>query len=124
MSRHRGNLAEQQALHYLQRQGLQLIVQNFQARCGEIDLIMRDGKTLVFIEVRQRANSRYARAAHTIDQHKQRRIANTAALFLQKHPVFQQNICRFDVITFDGFIGSDTRPTWIQAAFSRSQTLR
>lgn len=124
MSRHRGNLAEQQALYYLQRQGLQLIAQNFQARCGEIDLIMRDDKTLVFIEVRQRANSRYARAVHTINRHKQRRIANTAALFLQKHPVFQQNICRFDVITFDGFIDSDTRPTWIRAAFSRSQTLR
>ena len=124
MSRQRGNLAEQQALHYLQLQGLQLIVQNFQARCGEIDLIMRDGKTLVFIEVRQRTNSLYARAVHTIDQRKQRRIANTAALFLQKHPVFQQDACRFDVITFDGLIGSDTRPTWIRAAFSRSPAQR
>lgn len=124
MSRQRGNLAEQQALHYLQRQGLQLIAQNFQARCGEIDLIMREGKTLVFIEVRQRTNSRYARAVHTVDRYKQCRIANTAALFIQRHPVFQQDACRFDVVAFDGFIGSDTRPTWIRAAFCRSQTLR
>ncbi len=124
MSRLQGNVAEQLALNYLQRQGLKLIVQNFQARCGEIDLIMCDGATLVFVEVRQRTHNSYARAIHTIDKHKQRRITNTAALFLQTHPRFQQNACRFDVIAFDGFIKNDSQPTWVRAAFSRSQSMK
>ncbi len=124
MSRQQGHLAEQQALSYLQLQGLRLVAQNFQARCGEIDLIMCDGKTLVFIEVRQRTHNRYARAIHSIDKSKQRRISNTAALFLQSHPAFQQHACRFDVITFDGRIKSDTQPRWIRAAFSCRQTIR
>ncbi|MDT8310618.1 MAG: YraN family protein [Methylophaga sp.] len=96
MSRSHGQQAEQIACDYLQQQGLQLITQNYHCRRGEIDLIMRDAETLVFVEVRARRSDRFGSALESITADKQSRIIATAQQYLQQNRL-QQN-CRFDVI--------------------------
>lgn len=96
MSRDRGQQAEQIACHYLQQHGLQLIAQNYQCRRGEIDLIMGDAGTLVFVEVRARRSDRFGSALESITADKQSRIIATAQHYLQQNRL-QQN-CRFDVV--------------------------
>src|SRR5204862_504789 len=77
-----GTLAEQRAERYLQSQGLGLIERNYRSRFGEIDLIMRDGTSLVFVEVRMRRNKDFGGAAASIDVRKQQRIIRTAHQYL------------------------------------------
>ena len=91
---------EQAALRYLQRQGLTLVELNFSCKGGEIDLIMRDGDTLVFVEVRQRADRRHGGAAASITPAKIRRLVRAAQVYLQRLP--HTPPCRFDVVAIDG----------------------
>ncbi|HEY0665469.1 MAG TPA: YraN family protein [Gallionella sp.] len=77
-----GAQAEQWAVQYLAHQGLRLVEQNYRSRFGEIDLIMRDGEVLVFVEVHMRRNAGYGGAAASIDAHKQQRIIRTAQQYL------------------------------------------
>lgn len=93
-----GQWAEDYALHYLQTQSLQLIQRNFHSRYGEIDLIMRDGHCLCFVEVRARAETSWASAEESVNLRKQEKIIQTAQIFLQKSPEFSQLDCRFDVV--------------------------
>jgi len=95
---------------------MQTLERNYQARSGEIDLIMRDGNTLVFTEVRYRGNDSHGTGAETVTLTKQRRIISTARRFLQHHPAEAARPCRFDVVS----IGSDQGRTllnWIRSAF-------
>ncbi|MEI8055491.1 MAG: YraN family protein [bacterium] len=69
-----GKNAENLACDYLQRQGLKLVAANYLCKCGEIDLIMHDGTTLVFIEVRYRKASNYGDGIATVTKAKQRKI--------------------------------------------------
>lgn len=96
MSHNRGQQAEQVACDYLQQQGLHLITQNYHCRRGEIDLIMRDADSLVFVEVRARRSDRFGSALESITADKQSRIIATAQHYLQQNRL-QQN-CRFDVV--------------------------
>ena len=91
---------EQTALRYLRRQGLVLVVANFTCKGGEIDLIMRDGEALVFVEVRQRAAGHYGGAAASITPAKIRRLVRAAQVYLLRFPRVPP--CRFDVIAIDG----------------------
>lgn len=114
----RGVQAEQQALQYLQQQGLRLIDQNFACKTGEIDLIMLDQAYLVFIEVRFRSQSRYGSASSSITRGKQGKIRNTAARFLQHNPQHSQRLCRFDVVAIDATPDAPSPSVqWIQSAF-------
>ena len=115
-SRQQGEFAEQQALDYLQQQGLKLLTKNFHSRQGEIDLIMSQDQRLVFIEVRQRSNSKYGSAAESITPHKQRHIIHAASHYLQYHPEWSRHPCRFDVIAIDS-IHKEQKIQWIQNAF-------
>lgn len=108
-----GALAEQWAAQYLQQQGLQPVAQNYRSRFGEIDLIMRDGKTLVFIEVRLRRNAGFGGAAASIDTHKQQRIIRTARQYLAGLP--HTPPCRFDVVLMDDAQGKQAQ--WLRNAF-------
>ncbi|RBW44574.1 YraN family protein [Psychromonas sp. B3M02] len=108
----RGVQAERQALDFLQKQGLQLICQNFYCRFGEIDLIMSDQETLVFIEVRYRKNQDFGGATASITAQKQRKLIKTAKHYLSQ--LDQEPYCRFDVIAISE---SATQPQWIQDAF-------
>lgn len=112
----RGRLAEQQALEYLQAQGLELIECNYRASCGEIDIIMRDGNTLVFVEVRYRTNENFCRASETIDHHKQQRLRATGEHFLQRYQGRHTGDCRFDIVTLVG-PAERTKYHWISNAF-------
>lgn len=69
-----GNAAEQAALELLLGRGLKLVERNYRCRGGELDLVMLDGKTLVFVEVRYRATPSFGGAAGSVNWHKQRRI--------------------------------------------------
>jgi putative endonuclease len=102
---------ERLARLFLESQGLRMIASNFRCRLGEIDLVMRDSATLVFIEVRFRSSDRFGGAAASIGVSKQRRLIAAAGLFLQNKSLDLP--CRFDVIA----VGAGNRIDWIQDAF-------
>ena len=95
-----GDAGEAAALAHLQRHGLVLIERNFHCRGGELDLIMRDGVTLVFVEVRRRAGRAFGGAAASIGSAKQARLVLAAQTYLQRYRM--PPVCRFDVIAIDG----------------------
>ena len=95
-----GAAGEERALAHLQRHGLVLIEQNFLCKVGEIDLIMRERQTIVFVEVRTRADARYGSAADSVSPAKQRRLLLTAQRYLQRFRL--PPACRFDVVAIDG----------------------
>ena len=110
----RGADSERQAQSLLCGQGLQLVARNVRWRGGEIDLILRDGERLVFVEVRQRSRADWGGAAASVGSAKQRRIILTAQWWLSRH--FQNQDwpeCRFDVVAID-----QARLQWLQDAFS------
>ncbi|CAM8662374.1 COG0792 Predicted endonuclease distantly related to archaeal Holliday junction resolvase [Oxalobacteraceae bacterium] len=95
-----GRDAEARALAFLQQQGLTLIEKNFRCRAGEIDLIMHDVQTLVFIEVRSRKNQHFGGAAASVGPVKQQRLWRSASFYLLKFP--KPPACRFDLVAIDG----------------------
>jgi putative endonuclease len=95
-----GRIWENAAMAYLQRHGLVLVEANFRCKLGEIDLIMREGATLVFVEVRQRAAGAQVGAAASIGPAKVRRIVRAAQVYLQR--CARMPPCRIDVIAIDG----------------------
>ena len=108
----KGQEAELIAAKYLNAQGLKLVTRNYRSRFGEIDLVMQDGASLVFVEVRLRKNKLFGGAEESITASKQHKIVITAEYYLQQHG--NQN-CRFDVILMDK---EDARNiTWIKNAF-------
>ncbi|RTK96865.1 MAG: YraN family protein [Neisseriaceae bacterium] len=98
MSKQIGNHAEDLALAYLSNIGLHCLQRNFYSRFGEIDLIMQDSDTLVFVEVRKRSSGKdYACESITIS--KQRKLVKTAEYYLMK--LGREVNCRFDAILID-----------------------
>ena len=91
--------------------GLRMLERNYRCRGGEIDLIMRDGETMVFVEVRYRRNQRFGGALGSITTSKQRRIVLAARHYLQKSR--WPGACRFDVIG----LSAESPPDWIRGAF-------
>ena len=108
-----GSQAEQRAALFLHQQGLVIRAKNYRCKAGEIDLIMQQGDTLVFIEVRLRSHRQFANAAESVTFSKQRKIIKTAQFYLQHHQLTDKINCRFDVIAF----GDNTAPEWIKNAF-------
>jgi putative endonuclease len=94
-----GKAAEHYACRYLEKQGLKLIEKNYRCRYGEIDLIMRDKKTTVFVEVRYRSNPNFGSGAESINARKQQKLVTTANHFLQHNRQAMNHQCRFDVIS-------------------------
>ena len=109
----KGNDAEHTALRYLQRQHLQLVAQNYRCRFGEIDLIMREGNTLVFVEVRQRSAPWHGGAAASITAAKQSKLLQTARHYLAG--IGYEPACRFDALLLSGADGQEIE--WIKNAF-------
>jgi putative endonuclease len=102
--------AEQAAENCLVRGGLEIVARNYRTRFGEIDLVARDGETLVFVEVRMRSSGGFGGAAASIDSRKRSRIVSAARQFLSR--LGRNPPCRFDVVTVEG-----GTPTWIRGAF-------
>jgi putative endonuclease len=95
-----GLQGENRALDHLRQHGLTLVERNFLCKGGEIDLIMRDGAHLVFVEVRRRADSRHGGAAASITPAKQQRLIRAAQYYLLRLKPLPP--CRFDVVAIDG----------------------
>jgi len=106
----RGREAEERAARHLERCGLRVIERNFRVRGGEIDLICNAGKTLVFVEVRQRTRSDFGGAGASIDAGKRRRIILAARHYIAGRP---ERDCRFDCVLIDG-----EQLEWIPNAFA------
>ncbi|MCW8919824.1 MAG: YraN family protein [Gammaproteobacteria bacterium] len=115
-SREQGDIAEEQARRHLEGQGLRTVARNFQSRFGELDLIMREQQTLVFVEVRYRRSPHFGGALASIDAKKQRRLIATAHGYLQQHP--HNGPCRFDVIAISA---APNEIEWLQDAFGLSE---
>ncbi|MBC2729709.1 YraN family protein [Thiobacillus sp.] len=106
-----GQSAESRAAAFLKTQGLKLVARNWRGRFGEIDLIMRDDSTLVFIEVRLRSRSDFGGAAASVTPAKQKKLLATAHQYLATLKTLPP--CRFDVVALSG----DSAPDWIRNAF-------
>ena len=109
--RSQGSIYEQKARVYLETQGLKFIAANQTFKCGELDLVMTDGDTIVFVEVRQRKSNRFGSAVESIDYRKQQKWLNAANmwLFTKRKQSLDTAKCRFDVVAFEG----DNPPLWL-----------
>jgi putative endonuclease len=115
-SRQTGQALEARVASFLKKQGLEPVDKNYRCRFGEVDLIMREGNVLVFIEVRGRRGERFGSPAESVTRPKQRRVAAAAAHYLQRHARLAQLACRFDVVGVDTSI-EPPGIRWIKSAF-------
>jgi putative endonuclease len=90
-----GREAEDKCAAYLERAGLEIVARNWRCRLGELDLVAREGETLVFVEVRYRRSERYGGAAGSIVARKRARLLAAAKLFLSGAG---DRSCRFDAM--------------------------
>ncbi len=110
---------EQQALNWLKQKGLEAVEQNFNCRYGEIDLIMRDGDTLCFIEVKFRNSNAFGGTAYSIPTSKQHKIVRSALRYITLHKALQSMNYRFDALFIQPQINQQQNHIeWIQNAFS------
>ena len=109
-----GDEAEALAAAHLEREGLRVVERNYRCRHGEIDLIMREGDTLVFVEVRLRTNMNFGGAAESITQKKQGKILQAARHYLAGQRKLPP--CRFDAVLLGGLDGDTIE--WLKNAFT------
>lgn len=95
-----GQRHEQLAQQFLIRHGHQILAQNFFCKGGELDLVTLNHKTLVFIEVKFRADPYHGHPSEFVNATKQQRLQHCAQVFLQRHPQYQRHEMRFDVLSF------------------------
>lgn len=113
-ARARGEAIERIAASWLVKRGLQLLASNQHAKGGELDLVMQDADTLVFVEVKHRTTARHGHPLETVTLTKQRRLIKAALFYLQRNRLSCP--CRFDVLAVTG------QPPafefhWVQGAF-------
>jgi len=113
-ARARGEAIERHAAAWLVERGLVLEAANQHAKGGEIDLVMRDGEVLVFVEVRHRADSRHGHPLETITPAKQRRLIKAARFYLHRNRLSCP--CRFDVLAVTG-LPPHLEYDWVANAF-------
>ena len=92
-----GSAGEKAAIRYLKQQGFRVVIQNYENRAGEIDVIALDGQTIVFVEVKTRRNDSKGNPLDAVDHTKQQQILRAAQLYLKETDLFQQSV-RYDVI--------------------------
>jgi putative endonuclease len=114
-----GDVFEQRACAELERAGLKLLARNYTTRHGELDLVMRDGNTVVFVEVRYRKSTSHGDAAASITTSKQARLILAAQHWLAANPKHAKYPCRFDVVSYDGPPAA-VRREWLRNAFDAS----
>lgn len=114
-----GDGYEQRACGELERAGLTLLARNYTTRHGELDLVMRDGEAVVFVEVRYRRSASHGDAAASVTASKQARLILAAQHWLAAHPKHAQRTCRFDVVSYDGPPEAIER-RWLRGAFDAS----
>lgn len=109
-----GAKAERLAAAFLEARGLAIVERNYRRRCGELDLIARDGSTLVFVEVRLRRGQAFGGAAASITATKRARLLRAAGLYLAG--LSREPCCRFDALLLDSLDAN--RIEWLQDIIS------
>ena len=108
-----GACGEDRAARALRERGYRVVERNFRCKLGELDAVAYDGRTLVFVEVRYRAQASHGGAASSVTRRKQHKIVLAARHYFKQHAINEAGqACRFDVIAFEG-----DQPDWIQNAF-------
>ena len=97
ITRKKGREKEKMAEKYLKKQGYKILERNYTKRTGEIDIIARKGKTIVFVEVRSLEKGQID-PSETVNRKKREKILKTARLFLLEHPEFEEYDIRFDFV--------------------------
>ncbi|SDU82846.1 YraN family protein [Pseudomonas mucidolens] len=112
-----GKDAERQALEHLQHQGLRLLAQNWLCKRGELDLVMLDGDTVVFVEVRYRKHAQWGGALASIDGRKRQKLILAAQFFLLSEHRWADSPCRFDVVAIECAPHGTVDLNWLRNAF-------
>ncbi len=100
-TRRQGEKFEHLARQFLEKQGLHFIAGNVNFKCGELDLIMQEQETIVFVEVRQRKNHAFGGAVESVDWRKQQRWLDAANMWLAERGLSLEDAdCRFDLVAF------------------------
>ena len=100
--RKEGAYYENLVAEYLKTQGYEILEKNYRCRIGEIDLIAKEGETLVFVEVKYRKTKRAGYALEAIDSRKAGQVRRVAAVYLYEHGFSESAACRFDAVGIDG----------------------
>lgn len=108
---------ERAAQRELERRGLRLRDANVRYRGGELDLVMDDGDTLVFVEVRYRRGTSHGGGVGSITAAKCRKLVRAAGLYLSSHPALARRACRFDVMAVSGDLAAPAFE-WVRNAFT------
>ena len=119
LRQHRGEKGEQIAVNFLRRLGYQIAQQNYRCRQGEIDIIAKDGATLVFIEVKTKAQAAFGAPQAMVTPTKQKTITQVAMRYVQQHH-FLNTALRFDVIGITFLSNGRTEVEHFPAAFTPS----
>jgi putative endonuclease len=117
LSHRNGQCAEDIAALYLAARGLELLARNVRCKAGEIDLVCREGATLVLIEVRQRARADFGGALASVGVPKRRKLIRAARFLLHTCPAWGRRIVRFDVVAVQGDPCGAHEIAWIKDAF-------
>jgi putative endonuclease len=112
-----GRSGEDAAVVYLEKNGCRVMARGFRALRGEIDIVARDGDTIVFIEVKTRTGAGFGPPEEAVTASKQGRIRRMAQVFLMKSHIGPDTPCRFDVISLGPGRGGDSEIRQVKDAF-------
>lgn len=112
-----GAAAEDVAAAYLAAHGAQILERNYRRRLGELDVIAREGDTLLIVEVRTRSSNAYGGAAASVDGRKRRRLVRAAQQLLQQRRALARLAVRFDVVVVSDAGTALPGVEWIRNAF-------
>ncbi len=114
-----GKHGEDLAVDELERRGYAVLARRYRTRHGEIDIVARDGETVVFVEVKAKETGEFGKAAEAVTSRKQRRVISMAVDYLARNRL-TKSPCRFDVVAIDG-VGSDEVLTYYRGAFAATR---
>ena len=107
-NRPKGNFIETQTAAFLSRNGYEILARNYAYRGGELDIVAKEGTTIVFVEVKSVWNAREGKPAARVNAQKQKKVWQTACHFIHTHsdaaPLGFDQPCRFDVVTVRAYI--------------------
>ena len=111
-----GKLGEDLACEELRRRGYTILDRRFRTRCGELDIIARDGAVLVFVEVRARSSGNFGHPFESITWQKRHRLSRMAAAYMCQRRL-PDSACRFDVVGVTGTAGGTFTIEVLKSAF-------
>lgn len=97
-----GSAMEEKAADFLKKEGYHILKRNYRCKVGEIDLIVTDGRYLIFVEVKFRKNTALGTPQEAVTCYKQRKISKTAAWYLTENGLDVYTPCRFDIVAIEG----------------------